>query len=138
MDAVNRWVQIHMVFLFCCCGKMLWKKQLEGERVGFSPQSRGTAQSAWEVKVEELRGSWSSQAVRNQACQCPAPLLDAFKKLPHFLSLHCVFMCIHMYTSHCTHVGGRRQFVGVSSFFPSNVWAPGIWSSGLGVSTFTS
>lgn len=86
---------------------MLWKKQLEGERVGFSPQSRGTAHRAWEVRVEELRGSWSSQPVRNQGdggrlasvqLHFLLHLRDYYTLLVCIVCL-CVHTCIHL-TAH--------------------------------------
>lgn len=77
---------------------------MEGERVGFRPQSRGTANRAWEVKVEELRGSWPSQPVRNQGNE------GRLASVQHHFLLHlrndytlldcvvclCLHTCIHL------------------------------------------
>ena len=98
----------------CCYGEMLWKKQLEGKRVGFRPQSRGTAHRAWEVKVEELTGSWPSQPVRNQGDEGRLASVQLHFLL-HLRNDYTLFVCV---VCLCTHVGGRRQFVGVSSLLP--------------------
>lgn len=110
---------------------MLWKKQLEGKRVGFRPQSRGTAHRAWKVKVEELRGSWPSQPVRNQGdggrlASVQLHLLLHLRN-DYTLLVCVVWLCVYVYTHVyiSQHMCGGQKTICGSKFSPSSVWVPG-------------